>query len=104
MKEVPAVADIVSTGAGQLQAFAAKIRQVYNRNYTNTSTQTPDAAWPYDMWADLWNECVWDGYDFDPSMADVPDDAKRSLVGLIRTIGARQARIEDKLDRLLEGK
>jgi hypothetical protein len=56
------------------------------------------------MWADLWNECVWDGYDFDPSMADVPDDAKRSLVGLIRTIGARQARIEDKLDRLLEGK
>lgn len=93
--------DVVRQGAGQLQAFAKKIRQIVRPENVNSSTRSPEAAWPYDMWADLWNEGVWDGYDFAAAMADLPDSEKRSLVGLVRTIGARQSRIEGKLDRVL---
>jgi hypothetical protein len=95
------VTDVIREGAGQLQAFASKIRQIFRPENVNTSTRSPKAAWPYDIWADLWNEGVWDGYDLDAALADVPDSEKRSLVGLVRTIGARQTRIEGKVDQIL---
>ncbi|MHA4848759.1 hypothetical protein L1080_004325 [Rhodococcus sp. MSC1_016] len=94
--------DVVREGAAQLHPFAGKLRQIGTPANVNESTRSTQEPWPYDIWADLWNEAVWDGYDFDAAMADVPDDVKRSLVGLVRTIGARQSRIEGKLDALLE--
>ncbi len=59
---------------------------------------------PYDIWCDIWNETVFDGYDIRPEYADVPDDVGRSLVALVQTVAARQVRIESKLDQLLNRK
>ena len=94
--------DVVREGAGQLHPFPGKIRQINNPENVNESTRSSEGPWPYDRESDVWNEVVWDGYDFDAAMAELPDSEKRSLVGLVRTIGARQTRIEGKLDRILE--
>jgi predicted chitinase len=55
-------------GAGQLQAFAPDpangrtgLRQVVQRQFYNVKDATKD-GWPWAMWADVWNEVVWDGY------------------------------------------
>ena len=93
--------DVVKEGAGQLHPFPGKIRQINHPANVNESTRSPEAPWPYDRESDVWNEVVWDGYDLDAALADVPDSEKRSLVGLIRTIGARQARIEKKIDAII---
>lgn len=97
------VGDIVEEGAGQLHPHVERLRRINRPQNVNPSTRTPDEPWPYDMWADVWNETVWDGYDIRDEYADVPDEVGRSLVGLVQTIAARQRRIEAKLDRLLEG-
>lgn len=101
-KGATTMGDVVREGAGQLHPFPGKIRQINHPENVNESTRSPEQPWPYDRESDTWNEVVWDGYDFDAVMADLPDDQKRSLVGLVRTIGARQSRIEKKLDAVLE--
>lgn len=93
--------DVVKEGAGQLHPFPAKIRQINHPENVNESTRSPEAPWPYDRESDVWNETVWDGYDFAAAFAELPDSEKRSLVGLIRTIGARQSRIEKKIDAII---
>lgn len=100
-KGATTMGDVVREGAGQLHPFPGKIRQINHPENVNESTRSPEAAWPYDRESDVWNEVVWDGYNLDAALADVPDSEKRSLVGLVRTIGARQSRIEGKLDQLL---
>lgn len=92
------MADVVREGAGQLHPFAGKIRQVVNPQNVNSSTKTPEAAWPYDIWADLWNESVWDGYSL-PSQAD---GEKRSLVGWVLDTNERVRSVEAKLDAILK--
>lgn len=96
--------NVVEEGALQLRPHPGLLRKINRPQNVNESTGDPENAWPYAMWADLWNETVWDGYDIRPEYADVPDDVGRSLVALVQTIAARQVRIEKKLDQLLEGK
>ncbi|MFJ1461868.1 hypothetical protein [Nocardia sp. N2S4-5] len=94
------VSDPITVGAGQLLPTEDRLRQINRPENVNPSTRSPKEPWPYDMWADQWNETVWDGYDFAPEMADMKDDEKRSLIGLVRTIGARQTRLREQLDRI----
>ncbi|WP_280389321.1 hypothetical protein [Nocardia wallacei] len=94
------VSDPIAVGAGQLRPTENRLRQINHPENVNPSTRSPKEPWPYDMWADTWNEVVHDGYDFAREMADVPDDEKRSLVGMVRTIGARQSRLREQLDRI----
>lgn len=96
--------NVVEEGALQLRPHPGLLRKINRPQNVNESTRNPENAWPYAMWADVWNETVWDGYDIRPEYADVPDDVGRSLVALVQTIAARQVRIEKKLDQLLEGK
>lgn len=96
--------NVVEEGALQLRPHPGLLRKINRPQNVNESTRDPENAWPYAMWADMWNETVWDGYDIRPEYADVPDDVGRSLVALVQTIAARQVRIEKKLDQLLEGK
>lgn len=96
--------NIVEEGALQLRPHPGLLRKINRPQNVNESTRDPENAWPYAMWADVWNETVWDGYDIRPEYADVPDDVGRSLVALVQTVAARQVRIEKKLDQLLEGK
>ncbi|WP_233281856.1 C39 family peptidase [Prescottella equi] len=96
--------NVVEEGALQLRPHPGLLRKINRPQNVNESTRDPENAWPYAMWADVWNETVWDGYDIRPEYADVPDDVGRSLVALVQTIAARQVRIEKKLDQLLEGK
>lgn len=86
----------------QLRPFVGRIRQILRPQFVNESTRTPAEPWPYDIWADVWNEVVHDGYDISPEYANVSDDVKRSLVAMVQTIAARQVRLEKKLDLLLE--
>lgn len=102
------VTDLVEQGAGQLHPQPGRLRPIARPQNVNPSTRTPDEPWPYDMWCDIWNETVFDGYDIRPEYADVPDDMGRSLVALLQTVAARQVRekvqldrIESKLDRIL---
>ncbi|WP_280378532.1 hypothetical protein [Nocardia wallacei] len=94
------VSDPIAVGAGQLLPTENRLRQINHPENVNPSTRSPKEPWPYDMWSDTWNEVVHDGYDFAREMADVPDDEKRSLVGMVRTIGARQSRLREQLDRI----
>ncbi|WP_084865859.1 C39 family peptidase [Prescottella equi] len=96
--------NIVEEGALQLRPHPGLLRKINRPQNVNESTRDPENPWPYAMWADMWNETVWDGYDIRPEYADVPDDVGRSLVALVQTVAARQVRIEKKLDQLLEGK
>ena len=85
----------------QLLPFPNRLRQINRPQNVPPSTQTPDEPWPFDVWAAIFNETVWDGFTIPAAAADVPDDVGRSLVGLVQTIAARQVRIESKLDELL---
>ncbi|WP_458681958.1 C39 family peptidase [Prescottella equi] len=96
--------NVVEEGALQLRPHPGLLRKINRPQNVTESTRDPENAWPYAMWADVWNETVWDGYDIAPEYADVPDNVGRSLVALVQTIAARQVRIEKKLDQLLEGK
>lgn len=96
--------NVVEEGALQLRPHPGLLRKINRPQNVNESTRDPNNAWPYAMWADVWNETVWDGYDIAPEYADVPDNVGRSLVALVQTVAARQVRIEAKIDRLLEGK
>ncbi|NKT91728.1 peptidase C39 [Rhodococcus hoagii] len=96
--------NVFEEGALQLRPHPGLLRKINRPQNVSESTRDPENAWPYAMWADVWNETVWDGYDIRPEYADVPDDVGRSLVALVQTIAARQVRIEKKLDQLLEGK
>lgn len=105
------VSDTVETAAGQLLPHPQRIRQINRPDNVSPSTRTPDEPWTYDMWADIWNEGVWDGYDIRPEYADVPDEVGRSQTALLQTIAARQVRmearqirIESALDELTKGK
>lgn len=98
------VTNIVEEGAAQLRPHPGLLRQINRPQNINDSTRDPNNAWPGAIWADLWNEAVWDGYDIRPEYADVPDGVGRSLIALVQTVAARQVRIEQKLDRLLGGK
>lgn len=97
------VTDIVEQGAGQLHPHndPPRLRKINREQNVNPSTRTPDQPWPYDMWSDLWNETVWDGFTIPAEAADVPDNVGRSLVALVQTIAARQVRIEKKIDKIL---
>lgn len=92
------VTDPVVQGAGQLHPFESKIRQIQHPDHVNTSTQSPDEPWPYDIWADLWNEVVWDGFEL-PKPDELSDDPK-SLVGWTLDTAARVRGLERKLDAL----
>jgi hypothetical protein len=93
------VGDIVTEAAAQLHPWPNKIRQIQHPEHVNESTKSPAEPWTYDMWADVWNETVWDGFELPEST----DDEPKSLVGWILDTAARVRRIEAKLDRLLEG-
>lgn len=100
------VSDPVTAGAGQLNPFPDKIRQIRHPEHVNSSTGSPAEAWPYDIWADLWNETVWDGFEL-PEDSDGDDDPK-SLVGWVldiaaatRAIQVRLGAIDAKLTHLL---
>ena len=105
-----AVSDPVTEGAGQLHPFPDKIRQIVHPDNVNSSTRTPAEPWPFDIWGDLWNEAVWDGFTL-PGAAEGDADAERhSLVGWVTTAVAEGrardealARIEAKLDKALGG-
>lgn len=104
---LPSTGDPVSNNNDalrQLLPFPGRLRQMNRPQNVPPSTQTPDEPWPYDIWSAIFNETVWDGYDIRAEHADVPDSTKRSMVGLLQTIAARQRRIESKLDQILEGK
>ncbi|PSR64006.1 MULTISPECIES: hypothetical protein [Nocardia] len=105
-----AVSDPIVDGAGQLHPFADKIRPILHPDNVNSSTRSPEAAWPYDMWADMWNETVWDGFTLPGVDADTPDPERHSLVGWTltgvaegRDRGEILKRIEAKLDQALGG-
>lgn len=93
---------LIEKGVAQLLPFKNKIRQILRPQFVNESTRSPEEPWPFDIWSDVWNETVWDGYNVTPEMADIPDDVKRSMVAWIQTVAAKQTRIEQKLDILLE--
>lgn len=97
------VTDIVEEGAAQLHPHPGLLRQIRRPENVSESTRDPRSPWPYAMWADMWNETVWDGYDIRPEYADVPDDVGRSMIALLQTVAARQIRIEQKLDQLIGG-
>ncbi|WP_280305358.1 hypothetical protein [Nocardia neocaledoniensis] len=90
------VSDPVTTGAGQLAPFPDKIRQIRHPEHVNSSTASPAEAWPYDMWADIWNEVVWDGFQLPAAV----DDEPKSLVGWVLEIAANTRAILAKLDQL----
>lgn len=98
------VTTFIDAGVAQLHPTPGLLRTINRPQNINESTRDPNSAWPGAIWADIWNETVWDGYDIRPEYADVPDDVGRSAVGLLQTIAARQVRIEAKLDRLLGDK
>ncbi|MDH6279549.1 peptidoglycan DD-metalloendopeptidase family protein [Prescottella agglutinans] len=98
------VTNFVEEGVAQLHPTPGLLRKINRSQNVSESTRNPDCAWPGAIWADVWNEAVWDGYDIRPEYADVPDGVGRSLVALVQTVAARQVRIEQKIDRLLEGK
>lgn len=90
------MSDPVTTGAGQLAPFPDKIRQIRHPEHVNSSTASPAEAWPYDMWADIWNEVVWDGFQLPAAV----DDEPKSLVGWVLEIAANTRAILAKLDQL----
>lgn len=101
------VADPITVAAGQLQPFPNKTRQILNPENVNESTRSPKAPWTYDMWADTWNETVWDGFKL-PGTEEDSDAEAHSLVGWVLTAvadgrarDAVLARVEEKLDRLI---
>lgn len=98
--------DPVTIAAGQLHPWPDRIRQINHPENVNNSTRAPVAPWTYDMWADIWNETVWDGF----ALPALHDDEPKSLAGWVldnaasnRAIAARLAAIDAKLDRLLGG-
>ncbi|WP_328660347.1 hypothetical protein [Nocardia salmonicida] len=90
------VSDPVTAGAGQLNPFPAKLRQIRHPEHVNSSTGSPDEPWPYDMWADIWNETVWDGF----QLPGAVDDEAKSLAGWVLEIAANTRAIMAKLDKL----
>ncbi|MGN2634634.1 hypothetical protein ACTD5D_00250 [Nocardia takedensis] len=103
------ITDPVTVGAAQLRPWPDRIRQIRRPENVNPSTRTPAEPWVNDMWSDLWNELVWDGFTL-PDVLDEEPDEPRSAVGWILTTAAELrvavatlGRIESKLDRLLAG-
>lgn len=90
--------DPVEVGAAQLHPFPSKIRPILDAQYVNESTRTPDAPWPYDMFADIWNNVVWDGY----TLPLAPGAAAKSFVGWILDIAARQVDIQNSQRKILD--
>ncbi|QDP45184.1 endolysin [Gordonia phage Mayweather] len=97
----------VEDGAAQLAGRFGNVRKPVNpdnikylpRSF-NPATDPKGPAFN-DMVAAIVNEVVWDGYDINIDLADLPLEERRSLVGLVRTIAAKQVVLEGKLDRLL---
>ncbi|WP_280371185.1 hypothetical protein [Nocardia wallacei] len=105
------VSDPIAVGAGQLRPFPDKIRRIVHPEHVNESTRTPAEPWPYDMNADVWNNVVYDGFVLPGEDPNDPDAEKHSLVGWVlnavaegRARDTANARIEAKLDQLLDGK
>lgn len=104
------VADPITQGAGQLHPFGGKLRQIKEPKNVNSSTRSPKEPWPYDMWSDLWNEQVWDGFE----LPDESTDGPKSAVGwaldnavLLRELREQNAEIigqNARIIELLEGK
>jgi len=93
------MADPVTEGAGQLHPFEGKLRQINHPDHVNSSTRSPNEPWPYDIWADLWNEGVWDGFAL-PKPDELTEDPK-SLVGWTLDTAARVRGLERKVDTIL---
>lgn len=99
--------DIVTEGAAQLRPFEGRYRQIRNPQFYNVDN--PNEAWPYDSWADVWNEVVWDGFKLPDFL--LRDDAESSLIGWTTDTNKRVRRLEDtikaleaKIDLLLDRK
>lgn len=95
------VSDPVAEGAAQLHPFTGKLRPITCPEHVNASTRSPAQPWPYDMWADVWNETVWDGFTLPTTGSGDPDAERRSLIGWVLDTAARVRAIEAKLDRAL---
>lgn len=91
--------DVVAEGAAQLHPFDGKLRQIQNPDHVNESTREPKEPWPYDIWSDLWNETVWDGFTLPDAL--LGDDAATSLVGWTLDTAKRVRDLDAKLDRIL---
>lgn len=94
----PAMGDVVAEGAGQLHPFPNKIRQIVNEEHVQPSTRNPEQPWPYDMWTDIWNNVVWDGF----TLEGEATVEKKTLVGWVLDTNARVRACESKLDQVLE--
>ncbi|KZM68367.1 hypothetical protein [Nocardia terpenica] len=97
------VSDPVTEGAAQLHPFDGKLRPIAHPDNVNASTRSPAQPWPYDMWADVWNETVWDGFTLPTTGSGDAEAERRSLVGWVLDTAARVRGLEGKLDRVLEG-
>lgn len=101
-------ANAVAEGGAQLKRYAGRIRlpSAWLRKILGNSWLDKEGPRFADAFAAVVNEIVWDGYDFtspinDIALLDIPDEQGKNLVTMVRQIGARQSRIEKKLDRLL---
>ena len=101
-------ANAVAEGGAQLKRYAGRIRlpSAWLRKILGNSWLDKEGPRFADAFAAVVNEIVWDGYDFtspinDVALLDIPDEQGKNLVTMVRQIGARQSRIEKKLDRLL---
>jgi hypothetical protein len=101
-------ANAVAEGGAQLKRYPGRIRlpSAWLRKILGNSWLDKEGPRFADSHAAVVNEIVWDGYDFtspinDVALLDIPDEQGKNLVTMVRQIGARQSRIEKKLDRLL---
>lgn len=90
--------DVVTEGAAQLHPFKGLLRQAVNLQ--NVNVDNPDEGWPYAMWADLWNEMVWDGFTLPGEF--LSDDAKASLVGWTMDTNKRVRKLEQTLEAVID--
>lgn len=106
-------ANAVAEGGAQLLRYPGRIRtpSAWLRKILGNSWNDKEGPRFADAFAAVVNEIVWDGYDFTSAdlgeaegtaLADTPITRKLNLLSMVRVIGARQRRIEVKLDALLK--
>lgn len=106
-------ANAVAEGGAQLLRYPGRIRtpSAWLRRILGNSWADKEGPRFADAFASVVNEIVWDGYDFTTadlgeaegtSLADTPVTRKLNLLSMVRVIGARQRRIETKVDALLK--